>query len=62
MQELTRIITLEITTIGNADEACTKEEAAKGLRETLKNGIPVTAIDDVVVTNVQDFVRDVEEK
>lgn len=59
MKELTRIITVEITEIKKTDDdmsdVITKEEAAKGTIDMLKSNFDC---DDVVVTNVQDFILD----
>lgn len=60
MKELTRIITARITVIGKAsDEAhiLPKEEAAKNIIEDIKDEL---GADDVVVDDIQDFIRDIE--
>lgn len=52
MAETTRIYTVEVTTITKGETA-SKEEGAAALKECLKESF---GADDVVVTNVQDFV------
>lgn len=61
-KEITRIITVQITDIGVVDDefddaesrAWVKENAGKIYKEFLD-------VDDVVVTDVQDFIKDIEE-
>lgn len=58
MKELTRIVTVEITSIVNYEkdsEICSKEKAAESVKREL---LAYKDIDDVVVTNVQDFILD----
>lgn len=55
MAELTRIITVEVTMIGDADSAAEKEEHAKAVATRIKEAI---GADNVNVTNVQDFVME----
>lgn len=65
MKEITTIVTLEITSVGKypddkADkviEADKMDAFKKHLAETIKHDMKV---DDVVVTNIQDFVMDVK--
>jgi len=59
MKELTRISTIRITAIDKSEESnfTTKEEVKKAFLEDFKRRWDV---DDVVVDNVQDFVREVE--
>lgn len=53
MNELTRIITVQITAIGNADECkSTKEEYA----EQIKDNLLELGADDVVILSAQDFL------
>lgn len=55
MNELTRIITLQITAIGNADECkSTKEEYAEQIKENLLE----LGADDVVILSAQDFLME----
>lgn len=55
MNELTRIITLQITTIGNADDCkSTKEEYSEQVKDMLLD----LGADDVVVLNTQDFLME----
>ena len=60
MKELTRIITAQITLIGQIEEKdeeeiiASKEEAQENVKNTLQN---LYSADDVTV-NIQDFVRD----
>ena len=59
MIEVTRIITARITVIAKADDetqVIPKEKAAKSIIEDIKD----LGADDVVVDNVQDFIRDIE--
>lgn len=56
MKETTRIMTVEITAIKKSNmEMISKEEAAEIVKEGIKDTFNA---DDVVVTNVQDFVLD----
>ena len=59
MDELTRVVTVEITSIckGNIENVRPKEQVAKELEEVLKMNLNA---DDVLVTNIQDFPREVE--
>jgi hypothetical protein len=64
MAEITRIITLEITEVieprdTEYDDIPTKEEAKKTLRDDLMRTF---GFDDVVITNIQDFIRDEDTK
>ena len=55
MNELTRIITLQIAAIGNADECkSTKEEYAEQIKENLLE----LGAEDVVVLSAQDFLME----
>lgn len=59
MKEITRIYTLEITTISkDGKDMMPKDEAKKGMEDFFKN---VVGTDDCVVTNVQDFEMEVDE-
>ena len=60
MDELTRVFTVQITGIqkGNIEEMVSKEDAGKRMKEML---IDFFGADDVVVTNVQDFIREVKD-
>lgn len=61
MQEITRIVTVEITDIlKNVPEggAMSKEEWAEETKDIIKRTL---CADDVVITKTQDFVRDLEE-
>ena len=61
MKEITRIITVQITDIAKVNsekDVHSKEEEAKAVAEMIKEEL---GVDDVVITNVQDFIRDVEE-
>lgn len=55
MAELTRVITVEVTMIGDADGAVEKEEHAKAVAARIKEAV---GADNVNVTNVQDFVME----
>lgn len=55
MAELTRIITVEVTMIGDADGAVEKQEHAKNVADRIKEAV---GADNVNVTNVQDFVME----
>lgn len=55
MAELTRIITVEVTMIGDAEGAVEKESQSKAIAARIKEAI---GADDVNVTNVQDFVME----
>lgn len=55
MAELTRIITVEVTVIGDADGAVKKQEHAKNVSDRIKEAV---GADNVNVTNVQDFVME----
>lgn len=60
-KELTRIITVQITGIAKgweAENAASPEKEKEALIKSLRKHYDV---DDVVITNVQDFIRDVEE-
>lgn len=63
MKEITRITTVQITTIETGEDISgigkTREMARKSVPDAIKNTFDV---DDVVVLNVQDFVRDVAEE
>ena len=62
MKELTRIITVQFTTIDKFEdydtEILTKDEHAKYVKDDMER---LFKVDDVVVTNVQDFIRDCDE-
>ena len=58
--ELTRVLTLEITFIEmeeNLEPFTSKEKSAEKAKNLIKNYLDA---DDVLVTNVQDFVRDIK--
>lgn len=55
MDELTRIVTVQITTIGNANECkSTKEEYAGQIKDMLID----LGADDVVILSAQDFIME----
>lgn len=57
--ELTRVLTVEVTAIrklNGKEDALSKEEAAEAIKNKIKEAF---VVDDVLVTNVQDFVRDI---
>ena len=59
MKEITRIATVRITSVTRVEdesEIITKEKSATGLENAIRKAL---CIDDVVVDNVQDFVREV---
>lgn len=55
MSELTRIYTVQITMISDADEAPDAESAKKDTAKIIKDGLRA---DDVNVVEVQDFLID----
>lgn len=58
MKELTRIVTLQITMIADVKSESAilpKEDAAERMIADIKEDY---GVDDVVVTNVQDFITD----
>ena len=55
MSELTRIITIQITKISNAENAPEKEAASHFVSYAVKKCLDA---DDVNVLNVQDFIND----
>lgn len=60
MKEVTRIFTVEITTIAEVkseDELVEKEISAEMVKHDIKRLLGTT---DAVVTNVQDFIRDIK--
>lgn len=60
MKEITRIVTMEVTQIVQVEdetEVMSREEAKQYIETSMKN---YAGYDDVLVTNVQDFVRDLE--
>lgn len=62
MKEVTRIFTVEITAIGcvkEEEDILEKEEAAKKISRNITG---LLGADAAVVTNVQDFIRDKEER
>lgn len=63
MKEITRIITVQITDIAkvedNFDFKKSKERTRKNVADAIKEDYEV---DDVVVLDVQDFIRDIEPK
>lgn len=63
MKEITRITTVQITSIDVAEDVSnieeSKERTRKGAADAIKTFLPV---DDVVVLNVQDFIRDIAEE
>ena len=63
MQEITRIITVQITDIAQVendfDSAETRENVKKNAGGIIKN---LLGCDDAVVVDVQDFIRDIEPK
>lgn len=60
MKEITRIITVQITDIAqvdnDSDSAETKENVRKNAGGIIKN---LLGVDDAVVVDVQDFIRDI---
>lgn len=58
MSELTRIVTAEITIIGQAEQMPDKEAEGKVVAEAIKKALNT---DDVNVIKVQDFVMDKKE-
>ena len=62
MKELTRIITIQATTIvkfEDEDELISKDECKSKIATAMKT---VFELDDCAVTNVQDFIMDVKEE
>lgn len=58
MKELTVIVTIEVTKVIKEPEgAVNKEKSAENIKVTLKDLLDA---DDVVVTNIQEFVREGE--
>ena len=65
MKEITRITTVEITEVGVMPEEvadyCTDEKAKESYKSRLKDELKkMLGADDVNVTNVQDFIKDLE--
>lgn len=62
MKEITRIITVQITDIAKVDDEFNDAESRDWVRENA-GGIykQILDVDDAVVTDVQDFIRDIEE-
>jgi hypothetical protein len=60
MDEITRVFAVEITFIGkgNAEDLIPKEEVKALMQKELKESLKA---DDVLVTNVQDFIREVKD-
>ena len=61
MKELTRIMTIEFTTIGtfeNDDEIIPKDKHAEQIKAVMHE---LFTLDGIVVTKVQDFIRDCDE-
>lgn len=58
MSELTRVVTAEITIIGQAEQMSDKEVEGKMVAEAIKKALNA---DDVNVIKVQDFVMDKKE-
>jgi len=62
MREITRIITVQLTDIAKVDDdfdsAETKENVKKNAGGIIKN---LLGVDDAVIVEVQDFIRDIAE-
>ena len=60
MDEITRVFTVEITFIekGNAKKLIPKEKVKALMQKDLKEYLDA---DDVLVTNIQDFIREVKD-
>jgi hypothetical protein len=61
MKEVTRIMTIQFTTIGKLEDESQiipKKEHAERIKEVMHDTFH---IDDVLVTKVQDFIRDCDE-
>lgn len=62
MKEVTRITTIQITAIETGEDISCIEETRKMARKSVPDAIKdMFDVDDVVVLNVQDFVRDIAE-
>lgn len=59
MDEITRVFTVEITFIekGNAEDIIPKDDVKALMQKELKKYLNA---DDVLVTNIQDFIREVK--
>lgn len=62
MKEVTRITTLQITDISTGEDISGIGESREGAKKYVPDIIKrVFDVDDVVVLNVQDFIRDIAE-
>lgn len=62
MKEVTRITTVQITAIETGEDISCIEETRERARKFVPDAIKdMFDVDDVVVLNVQDFVRDIAE-
>lgn len=62
MKEITRIITVQITDIAKVDDDFNDGESRDWVRENAGEAYKqILDVDDVVVTDVQDFIKDIEE-
>lgn len=62
MVELTRVFTVEVTCIVKYDDNTSEVISKDRAKDKLANGIKETFMaDDVVVTNVQDFIKEVKD-
>ena len=63
MKEITRIITVQITDVAQIDDDFDFEENRERVRKTAGGVIKgLIGVDDAVVVDIQDFVRDIEPK
>ena len=63
MREITRIITVQITDIAKIDDDFDFEENRERVRKCAGGVIKeLIGVDDAVVVDIQDFVRDIEPK
>lgn len=63
MKEITRIITVQITDIAEVEDDFDFKESKERTRKITADAIKEDyEVDDVVVLDVQDFIRDIEPK
>ena len=63
MREITRIITVQITDIAKIEDDFDFEENRERVRNTCGRAIKeLLDVDDAVIVDIQDFVRDIEVK
>lgn len=63
MKEVTRVITAQITGINKVDDNLSQITSKDMATRVFVNGMKaISGADDIVILNIQDFIRDIDEK